>query len=245
MTRLHSNKYNSSTVSRLEPAGGLEQLLPGPRVGPAFFGLARQRRAWRATYDSGMPSPPQPARARPAAQRSKPTAASPSPLPEAPAPAPAPADQAESAARVLRRFRMVFNAVKTHFQQVEKQAGIGGAQVWALSLIAARPGIGVGGLAEAMDIHQTTASNLVKALVGLELVVAQRQAPDRRAVQLHPTPAARKVLARAPGPFSGVLPEALARLDPQTLARLDADLGTLITALAADESAGGIPLGQM
>jgi hypothetical protein len=41
------------------------------------------------------------------------------------------AARAEKAARVLRRFRMVFNAVKTHFQQVEKQAGIGGAQVWA------------------------------------------------------------------------------------------------------------------
>ena len=41
----------------------------------------------------------------------------------------------------LRRFRRVFNAVKTHFQQVEKRAGVGGAQLWALSVIGARPGI--------------------------------------------------------------------------------------------------------
>ena len=31
------------------------------------------------------------------------------------------------AARVLRRFRLVFNAVKAHFQQVERTAGIGGS----------------------------------------------------------------------------------------------------------------------
>ena len=67
--------------------------------------------------------------------------------------------------RVLRRFRLVFNAVKTHFQQVEKKAGVGGAQLWALSVIHAHPGIGVNSLAAFMDVHQTTASNLVKALV--------------------------------------------------------------------------------
>ena len=60
------------------------------------------------------------------------------------------------ATRVLRQFRLVFNTVKTHFQQVEKQAGLGGAQVWALSVIQARPGIGVTGLAAAMDVHQTS-----------------------------------------------------------------------------------------
>jgi len=50
-------------------------------------------------------------------------------------------------AKVLRRFRVVFNAVRTHFRQIEKQVGLGGAQVWALSLIKDHPGIGMGGIA--------------------------------------------------------------------------------------------------
>ena len=37
--------------------------------------------------------------------------------------------------QVLRQFRMLFNAVRRHFHRLEKQAGIGGANVWALSLI--------------------------------------------------------------------------------------------------------------
>lgn len=162
-----------------------------------------------------------------------------------PASAPAPVKQVEPAVRVLRRFRSVFNAVKTHFQQVEKKAGVGGAQLWALSVIQTRPDIGVGGLARAMDVHQTTASNLVKAMLTSELVIASRDDVDRRAIRLRVTPRGVRVLRKAPGPFSGVLPEALAALDDATLARLDRDLGKLLTLLQADEHAAGIPLAQM
>ncbi len=147
--------------------------------------------------------------------------------------------------RVLRRFRLVFNAVKAHFQHVEKKAGIGGAQLWALSVVRAHPGLGVNQLAAFMDVHQTTASNLVKALVTADMVAAEKNAPDRRAVQLRLLPAGARVLRKAPGPFAGVLPDALATLDTQTLERMDRDLALLITALHADEKAAGIPLAQM
>jgi DNA-binding MarR family transcriptional regulator len=156
-----------------------------------------------------------------------------------------PAMQVEPATRVLRRFRSVFNSVKTHFQQVEKKAGVGGAQLWALSVIQARADIGVGALAKAMDIHQTTASNLVRSMVGAGLVVTNRDGPDRRATRLRVTPAGGRVLKKAPSPFSGVLPEALAALDGETLACLDRDLGKLLDKLQADERAAGIPLAQM
>lgn len=124
-------------------------------------------------------------------------------------------------------------------------AGVGGAQLWALSVIRENPGIGVNGLARAMDIHQTTASNLVKALVSLGLVTAEKNGPDRRAVQLRIAAAGSRVLRRAPGPFAGVLPEALGRLDAKTLERLDRDLAKLLAELGADERAAGIPLAHL
>lgn len=159
------------------------------------------------------------------------------------APAPGP-EMDEQAARVLRRFRLVFNAVKTHFRAVEKSAGVAGAQVWALSVVAARPGIGVGELARAMDIHQSTASNLLKPLLEQEMVVADRSGADRRAVHLTISPKGARVLRKAPGPFTGVLPQALASLDAATLARLERDLGKLIEVLGADEKKGNLPLGN-
>lgn len=148
-------------------------------------------------------------------------------------------------ARVLRRFRQVFTAVRTHFQLVEKRAGIGGAQFWALGVIGAHPGLGVTGLARAMHVHQSTASNLVRGLVERELVRAEREGPDRRTVQLHLRPKALEVLKRAPGPYVGVLPQALERLDPATLKRLDADLARLVEALGVSEDAPVVPLAQL
>ncbi len=151
----------------------------------------------------------------------------------------------EPPARVLRQFRRVFNAVKTHFQQVEKRVGLGGAQVWALSVIRDRPDIGVGDLARAMDVHQSTASNLVRALVERELVRAAKHTEDRRSVRLRLAPAGARLLKRSPGPYAGVLPAALSSLDPKTLKRLEADLARLIAELKADERAGGIPLAEL
>lgn len=148
----------------------------------------------------------------------------------------------EAAVAVLRQFRQVFNAVKSHFQQVEKTVGMGGAQVWALSVVREQPGIGVGALARAMSIHQSTASNLVRTLIDREMLVAVKQGADRRAVQLNLLPAGARVLRNAPGPFAGLLPDALKALPPETLARLQADLDQVIVKIAADEAATHVPL---
>jgi len=153
--------------------------------------------------------------------------------------------EAQGAVRVLRQFRLVFNTVKTHFQQMEKRAGLGGAQVWALSVVRDRPGIGVNGLARALDVRQPTASNLVKALAEQDLIEVRKDERDGRAVMLHLRPAGARVLQRVPGPFTGVLPEALASLDPATLERLEKDLTVLIKMLGADERGARIPLSQM
>lgn len=147
--------------------------------------------------------------------------------------------------QVLRRFRVVFNAVRGHFQQVEKQVGLGGAQVWALSVLRDNPGIGVGELAKRMDIHQSTASNLVKTLLRKETISMTKAVEDRRNVQLKILPAGLALLNQAPGPFEGVLPEALERLPPAALMRLDQDLGQLIQLLKADETASRIPLAEL
>lgn len=153
--------------------------------------------------------------------------------------------ESELAFRVLRKFRRVFNTVRTHFQQVEKKVGVGGAQVWALGVIYKQPGIGVNALAAAMDVHQTTASNLVRALVKSGMVQAQKNGADKRTVQLFVLPDGQRVLLSAPGPFSGVLPNALSQLDAKTLERLELDLGTLLKLLNSDKAAEKIPLAEM
>ncbi|WP_342451247.1 MarR family winged helix-turn-helix transcriptional regulator [Piscinibacter koreensis] len=151
----------------------------------------------------------------------------------------------DAAQRVLRQFRVVFNAVKTHFRQVEKQVGLGGAQVWALSIIQATPDAGVRALAAAMNIHQSTASNLVRSLAERELISVARDPTDRRAVRLHLLPAGAELLERSPAPFAGVLPDALAALDARTLQRIEHDLEKLIAVLQVDADAARTPLAEL
>lgn len=154
-------------------------------------------------------------------------------------------DASVQAVQVLRRFRVVFNAVRSHFQQVEKEVGLGSAQIWALSVVQSRPDIGISELAAVMDIHQSTASNLVKTLLKRELIMAGKAPEDRRNVRLKILPAGAEVLGKVPGPFEGVLPSALLMLPVETLSRLDEDLQALTRVLKADERASGIPLAEL
>jgi DNA-binding MarR family transcriptional regulator len=146
------------------------------------------------------------------------------------------------AVRVLRQFRVVFNSVRKHFRATEKKAGISGAHVWALSVVNEQPQIGVGELARAMDVHQSTASNLLRLLVAGQLVAAEKDPVDKRAVRLAITAKGRRVLRSAPDPYEGVLPEALMGLKDATLKRLERDLAELIAVLDPGQSGAHVPL---
>lgn len=140
---------------------------------------------------------------------------------------------------------MVFNAVRAHFHRVEKQVGVGGALIWALHVIRQQHGIGVNALAVAMDIHQSTASNLLRQLLAQDLVRTEKSEQDRRSVKIYIERAGVQLLKRVTGPYEGVLPDALQRLPPQTIAQLHLNLGELISVLQADEDAAQIPLADM
>jgi hypothetical protein len=42
---------------------------------------------------------------------------------------------------VPRQFRVVINSIRHHYQMVERQSGLSGAQLWALAHVAAHSGI--------------------------------------------------------------------------------------------------------
>jgi len=146
-------------------------------------------------------------------------------------------DATAQSTRVLRQFRVVFGAVRQHFHQIEKQAGIGGAMVAALGYIQAQPGLRVSELAVAMDVHQSTASNLIKQLVLRDLVKTEKGEDDRRSVRLLLQPAGQAVLAKVSGPREGVLPRALSGLSDEALSHLEQGLHALLTQLPVDQEA--------
>jgi DNA-binding MarR family transcriptional regulator len=69
-------------------------------------------------------------------------------------------------------------------------------QFRALVLISARPGTKVSELADALDVHSTTASRLCDRLVDKRLVRRSHGTDDRRSIELHLTAPGRRLVDR-------------------------------------------------
>jgi DNA-binding MarR family transcriptional regulator len=148
--------------------------------------------------------------------------------------------------QVLQQFRVIIRSARRHFQDVEKITGVSGAQLWALSLIADTPGAGVGALARALAVQQSTASNLLRGLAARGLVARQRRGADQRSVQIFASAKGLRILERAPRPRIGVLQQALADLPPRRLKSLYRELDALIAAMQRkDLKARRIPISVM
>ncbi|MFQ6332545.1 MarR family winged helix-turn-helix transcriptional regulator [Methylophilus sp. 3sh_L] len=150
------------------------------------------------------------------------------------------------AKEALKQFRIIFGTVRQHFREIEASCGISGSQLWLLHEIATHPELGVSRLAENLAIHQSTCSLLVEKLVKKQLVQKQRQSEDQRKVGLIVTEAGHAVLAKAPKPVDGILPQVLHTLDTGSLQALNTSLNMVITKLdAQSKSLANQPLGEM
>lgn len=148
--------------------------------------------------------------------------------------------------QVLKKFRLIFGAVRQHFREVEQTCGISGSQVWILREISRKNGIGVSELAGLLSIHQSTCSQLVEKLVARGFIVKERCREDQRRVGLGLTETAVAILSTAPGPVEGLLPDALRVLSDESLLALDASLGQLIDQLAVhDDTHANNPLADL
>lgn len=147
---------------------------------------------------------------------------------------------------VLKQFRVLLRSIKRHYQWVEQECGMSGAQLWAMAEIAGAPGIKVSDLARQLGVHLSTASNMLRRLEELGLVKRIRIGKDHRVVQLQLTAKGTKILKRAPRPFVGILQQALAELPQRRLDSLHADLGEVVRLMKfKDTKARATPLSEI
>lgn len=147
---------------------------------------------------------------------------------------------------ILARFRVIFRSARQHYQSVQHEVGISGAQLRALAIIAANENCGVSALARDLLVRQPTASKLVEQLVKLGLARRRRSPVDQRAMQLAVTARGRALLARAPGPLRGVLADALHSLEPDRLAALGEHLDEVLELMRLrDDRARFLPISEL
>ena len=141
---------------------------------------------------------------------------------------PAMSPHAAATMAVLQQFRELFRVSQQHFQRIESNCGVSGAQLWALSELKATPGLTVSGLARALSIHLSTSSNLLDKLEAQELIRRERNSADQRVVRVYLTIAGQQLLRKAPKPVEGVIPDALGRMPDTALRSLKRDLDLLL-----------------
>lgn len=148
--------------------------------------------------------------------------------------------------QTLQAFRTIFASARVHDAEVRRTASISGSQLWALSEIARFTAMSVNALSHRMSLHQTTASNLVHALVKRKLIRRIRDGADQRVVRLHVSSEGGRILDHTPGPHAGLLVDALRALDTKQLAQLRTALAVLVGVMKrpATTAAGETLLGE-
>lgn len=151
----------------------------------------------------------------------------------------APGEEAGSLA-VLQKLRVVIRAAQRHSLWIEKQCGVNGAQLWIMQELADVPGLRVGQVTALLAIQQATTSNLLDGLVRKGLVVKTRDPADQRVVKLFLSAQGLALLEAAPKPARGLLPEALAKLEPTHLKILNGGLQALLSSIEVIDEAFGL-----
>jgi MarR family transcriptional regulator, organic hydroperoxide resistance regulator len=138
------------------------------------------------------------------------------------------------AADVVRTLRRLFRAIHEYSKAVLARSGLSGPQVWALSLLAARPGLSAGELAERMFVHPSTLTGIVERLVRKGLISRTVDEKDKRGVRLAVTRNGLRLLKRTPPPVQVGLTRALSALPPRRLRELSRSLERIARETEAD-----------
>ena len=120
----------------------------------------------------------------------------------------------------LKKLRIVIRAVQRHSTWIEKKCGVSGAQLWIMQELHETPGLRVGEIAEKLAMHQAAVSNLLDGLEKRGYVMKMCDPDDQKTMKLGLSENGADLLAGAPKPARGLLPEALRQLAPEQLARL-------------------------
>jgi len=137
------------------------------------------------------------------------------------------ADSVDSIRRVLRALRIAA-------RDTLATAGVSAAQLFVLrSLVDGEPA-SLSDLAERTMTDRTSVTAVVDRLVQGGLVTKGTSDEDRRRASIRITPKGRTLLRGAPRPPTALLVEALERVDPAELKRLERGLRSLTRAMGID-----------
>jgi len=134
----------------------------------------------------------------------------------------------------VESLRRVLQALRIAARDTLATTGVSAAQLFVLGALADGEAASMSELAHRTMTDRTSVTAVVDRLVGSGLVTKGTSEEDRRRASISITATGRTVLRGAPRPPTALLVEALERLDPAELKRLDRGLRALTRAMDID-----------
>jgi len=129
---------------------------------------------------------------------------------------------------IMQSLRRIFKAIQLYSEQVLKEFGVTGPQLWALRVIYREGRLSMGELSERMYLHISTVSGVVDRLEEKGYVERTRESMDRRIVKISLTKEGKRVVQRAPEAAQGKLLHGLESLSRQEVKGIHASLDKVV-----------------
>jgi MarR family transcriptional regulator, organic hydroperoxide resistance regulator len=136
---------------------------------------------------------------------------------------------------IVNGLRRVVRAVELYSQEVFKNFGLTGPQLWALKTLRRHGPLATSALAQSLAVQSSTLSVLVDRLERRGLVRRVRPRADRRFVEIALTPKGLALAARAPEAAQGRLLHGLARLSPARQRSIQKAVDQLVAMMEATD----------
>ncbi len=132
---------------------------------------------------------------------------------------------------LLRLIWAVDHGLHSTSKRMERKLGITAPQRFTLRLVGRFPGVTAGQLADALNVHPSTMTGILKRLMKRKLVVRRRDPLDGRRSSLALTEAGRALNVEPGGTVEGAVAKVLETLPPSQVASARAVLQALADAL--------------
>jgi DNA-binding MarR family transcriptional regulator len=134
----------------------------------------------------------------------------------------------EAIAEIMQSLRRIFKAIQQYSEEVLKEFGVTGPQLWALRVIYMEGQLSMGELSKRMYLHMSTISGIVDRLEVKGYVERKRDEIDRRVVKISLTKTGKKLVQKAPEAAQGKLLHGLESLSSRQVLNISSSLDKVV-----------------
>lgn len=138
-------------------------------------------------------------------------------------------------ADIVQSFRRIFKAIHQYSEEVLKEFGVTGPQLWLLKTLRIEGGTSVSELSQMMYLHISTVSGIIDRLEEKGYVARKRGRADRRVVMVHLTDAGKRIVDKAPEPSQGKLLYSLQNLSQKEVLEMRRALQKIVRLMEVEE----------